>query len=200
MKEKIGILGGTLNPVHLGHLMIAEEALEQFNLDKVLFMPSGCPPHKDMAQIASNEHRKNMVELAVRGNDSFLFSDFEMKREGIIYTSDTLKLLKKENPYAEYYFIMGADSLLYFDEWHMPEKILEYARIIVADRDFSSTEVKRYIEMLKAKYTICSIEFIKTPMICISSSDIRDKVKNGKSVRYLVGEDVENYIKEHKLY
>ena len=115
MKEKIGILGGTLNPVHLGHLMIAEEALEQFNLDKVLFMPSGCPPHKDIAQIASNEHRKNMVELAIRGNDRFLFSDFEMKREGIIYTSDTLKLLKEENPSSEYYFIMGAKSLLYLE-------------------------------------------------------------------------------------
>lgn len=198
--KKIGILGGTLNPIHLGHLMIAEEAYEELQLEKVLFMPSGCPPHKNLADISSNDHRANMVSLAIEGNSHFGFSDFEMKREGVIYTSDTLKLLREANPDTEYYFIMGADSLLYFDKWHLPEEILKNAVIVVADRDFSSERIREYADMLKKKYDICDIRFINSPNISISSSDIRKRIQDGKSVRYLVGENVEKYILKNELY
>lgn len=197
--HKIGILGGTLDPIHLGHLMIAQTALEQLFLEKVIFMPSGNPPHKDYQNITEAYKRLAMVKLAIDGNNSFVCSDFELKRDGIIYTSDTLALLKDMYKEAEFYFIMGADSLFAIETWHKPEKIFKLCNIVVADRDLLNTDLIKKIDELKVRYN-ASIFYIKSPMIHISSSYIRDCVKNGMSIRYLVGNNVADYIDKHNIY
>lgn len=197
--HKIGILGGTLDPIHLGHLMIAQTALEELFLEKVIFMPSGNPPHKVSKNITDASERLAMVKLAVESNDSFVCSDFELKRDGIIYTSDTLALLKDMYKNAEFYFIMGADSLFAIETWHKPEKIFQLCNIVVADRDLLNTDLIKKIDELKKKYN-ANIFYIKSPMIHISSSYIRDCVKNGMSIRYLVGDNVADYIEKHNIY
>lgn len=196
--SNIGILGGTLDPIHIGHTIIAQAALNELNLDKILFMPSGNPPHKDINNITSNFHRKNMVELAIKSNDKFVFSDFEMKRTGIIYTSDTLKLLR-EHTNDNLFFIMGADSLLAIESWHNPDKIFRYCTVLVADRDYQYMQIKEHIAKLQAKY-MARIEFVKSPVIGISSSDIRNLVYKNKSIKYLVDDKVERYIIDNRLY
>ena len=197
--KKIGILGGTLDPIHIGHLLIAQSAFEQLKLDEVLFMPSGFPPHKDKNNISANVHRENMVKLAIIDNSFFRFSDFEMKRNGVIYTVDTLKLLKEKNEEDDYYFIMGADSLLSIETWHNPNELFNYCTIVVADRDSKDKEIKIMIKNLKHKYN-ASIVYIKSPMVDISSSDIRERVKKNMSIKYLVDDKVEKYIIENRLY
>ncbi len=211
-KEKIGILGGTFNPIHIAHLIMAEYALEELNLDRILFMPSGNPPHKDKNLIISNDDRKAMIELAINSNEKFIFSDIELNRSGKIYTVDTLRILKETNPDNEYYFIMGEDSLLYFDNWKEPENIVKLANIVVARRNSgsSSNYDKSYLNdmdkkllekkaFLEKEYN-ADIFFLTMPNIDISSTVIRDRIKSDKSINYLVPKEVLNYIKEKNLY
>ena len=198
MKE-IGILGGTLDPIHNGHLMIAECARDQLNLDEVWFMPTGNPPHKSNQNISPNEVRKEMIELAIEDNNNFKFSDFEYKRDGIIYTSDTMRLLKNAYKDTDFYFIMGADSLMYFKDWHKPEEIVLYCNLVVAGRDNDDSELLREVAILEDKYNI-NIHVLKSPKICISSSDIRDYINNKFSIKYMVPDSVERYIKNKNLY
>lgn len=197
--KKIGILGGTLDPIHNGHLMIAECARDQLNLDEVWFMPTGNPPHKSNQNISPNEVRKEMIELAIEDNNNFKFSDFEYKRDGIIYTSDTMKLLKNAYKDTDFYFIMGADSLMYFKDWHKPEEIVLYCNLVVAGRDNDDSELLREVAILEDKYNI-NIHVLKSPKICISSSDIRDYINNKFSIKYMVPDSVERYIKNKNLY
>lgn len=197
--KKIGILGGTLDPIHNGHLMIAECARDQLNLDEVWFMPTGNPPHKSNQNISPNEVRKEMIELAIEDNNNFKFSDFEYKRDGIIYTSDTMKLLKNAYKDTDFYFIMGADSLMYFKDWHKPEEIVLYCNLVVAGRNNDDSELLREVAILEDKYNI-NIHVLKSPKICISSSDIRDYINNKFSIKYMVPDSVERYIKNKNLY
>lgn len=197
--KKIGILGGTLDPIHNGHLMIAECARDQLSLDEVWFMPTGNPPHKSNQNISPNEVRKEMIELAIEDNNNFKFSDFEYKRDGIIYTSDTMKLLKNAYKDTDFYFIMGADSLMYFKDWHKPEEIVLYCNLVVAGRDNDDSELLREVAILEDKYNI-NIHVLKSPKICISSSDIRDYINNNFSIKYMVPDSVERYIKNKNLY
>lgn len=197
--HKIGILGGTLDPIHIGHMIIAETALEELQLEKVIFMPSGNPPHKDKKSISDNIHRENMVKLSIEDNERFVFSDFEMKREGIIYTADTLKLLKEKYMDMDIFFILGADSLLAIETWYKPGVIFENCTIVVADRDKSNDSIINMIKHLEERYN-AKIIYIKSPMVDISSSDIRQKIKNGKSIKYLVDYKVEKYIIDNKLF
>jgi nicotinate-nucleotide adenylyltransferase len=197
--KKIGILGGTLDPIHNGHLMIAECARDQLSLDEVWFMPTGNPPHKSNQNISPNEVRKEMIELAIEDNNNFKFSDFEYKRDGIIYTSDTMKLLKNAYKDTDFYFIMGADSLMYFKDWHKPEEIVLYCNLVVAGRDNDDSELLREVAILEDKYNI-NIHVLKSPKICISSSDIRDYINNKFSIKYMVPDSVERYIKNKNLY
>lgn len=196
---RIGILGGTLDPIHMGHLIIAQTAKQELNLEKIVFMPSGNPPHKNPAHITDAKHRLEMVKLSIDSNDDFVYSDFELKRDGVIYTSDTLELLKKEHPNLDLYFIMGADSLLAIETWHEPAKIFELATVVVADRDSSRKELLEQIDYLHKKYN-ANIRFISAPLIDISSSYIRNCVSTGKSIRYLVHSSVEEYINSNHLY
>ena len=197
--KKIGILGGTLDPIHNGHLMIAECARDQLSLDEVWFMPTRNPPHKSNQNISPNEVRKEMIELAIEDNNNFKFSDFEYKRDGIIYTSDTMKLLKNAYKDTDFYFIMGADSLMYFKDWHKPEEIVLYCNLVVAGRDNDDSELLREVAILEDKYNI-NIHVLKSPKICISSSDIRDYINNKFSIKYMVPDSVERYIKNKNLY
>lgn len=198
--SKIGIMGGTFNPIHFAHLILAESAYEQFSLDKIIFMPSKNPPHKSHDEIVSDELRSNMIQLAIEGNPHFEFSGLELNREGTTYTYETIEELTKEYPNNEYYFILGADSLFDFEKWKNPVRILELTNIVAAGRDhLSENKLKKQIEYLSEKYN-ANIYLLKTPNMDISSQMLRKKVKIGETIRYYLPDVVEQYIIEHKLY
>lgn len=198
--RKIGIMGGTFDPIHLGHLILAETAFEQFKLEKVLFMPSKNPPHKQNLISSSDQCRLNMVKLAVGDNPHFEVSELELNREGITYTKDTLLQLARQKPNAEYSFLLGADSLFQIESWKDAAVIFQYTRIIIAARNHSQQkEIEEQIQYLSGKYQ-ARIEQLLMPDIDISSSLIRSKIMQRKSVKYYIPASVEQYIKSQKLY
>ena len=200
MKKKIGIMGGTFDPIHVSHLILGEAAYEQFGLDKVLFMPSGNPPHKKGRHGASNEERVEMVRRAISGNDHFELSLEEMHEDGYTYTRLTLERLRKENPDTEYYFIMGADSLLSFDTWRDPDQISKLCVIVVAVRDHLPTEeLDRCIALTSEKYD-ADIRKLSTVNMDISSHQIREWISEGRSCRYYLPDPVLDYIAQEKIY
>ncbi len=150
---RTGIMGGTFNPVHIAHISMAEAAYSQAKLDKVLFMPSKKPPHKQDINIISEKHREAMVKLAIRGIPYFEYSDFEFKREGTTYSAQTLELLCRQNPDDSYFFIMGGDSFFQVESWYMPGKIMEHAVILAVSRNGSDKkEMEIYAGKLRDKY------------------------------------------------
>ena len=186
---KIGILGGTFNPVHIGHLILAEEAREKIGLDKVLFVPAHLPPHKDASCVASAKDRYEMVRLAIRGNKFFEVSDIEVKRKGPSYTIDTLKELKRDFPGDELYFIIGSDLLTYLDDWKDLAEILKMIKFVVATRpNYPLEKIPSYIRTVAIR------------AVDISAFEVRNCIKEGKSFRYLVPEPVFDYIAAKKLY
>jgi len=190
---KIGIFGGTFNPPHLGHLVAAEHVCEQLALAKILFVPAAVPPHKNNPDLADGRHRLEMLRYAVQRNKRFEVSDIELRRGGVSYTVDTLRELSNEHPGDELAFLMGMDMLSEFSTWRSPEEILELAEIVALTRpDFPMPHLE---PPLRRRVTICRI-----PEIGISSSDIRRRVKEGKSIRYMVTPSVEEYIRMHGLY
>lgn len=198
--RKVGIMGGTFNPIHYGHLFLAENALEQIGLDKILFMPTKNPPHKTIEGLISDKHRMEMVKLAIEGNPDFEISSMEYEREGIIYTADTLTILSGENPGIEYFFIVGADSLFMMQDWHTPQVIFRLSTILVAGRDrVQKNELEKQVEYLNETYGARIIP-IEMPRIEISSSLVRRRISERKSIRYYVPDKVNNYITEHRLY
>ncbi len=198
--SKIGIMGGTFNPIHIAHLMIAEIAYYELELDEVWFMPSKNPPHKQNEQILDDKHRVHMVELAIESNPHFKFSSVELEREGLTYTVDTLEDLTIKYPDNDYYFIIGGDSLFKFDKWKEPEKILKLTKIVAFGRDHvPDNQLMNRIDQLKKMYQ-GEIIYLKSPNMDISSSLIRDLNKEKKSIRYFVPKEVEDYIKKEKLY
>ncbi len=200
-KKKIGIMGGTFNPIHFGHLILAEAAYEQYHLDKVLIMPAKEPSHKTISDTITEEDRVEMVKRAIKGNDHFELSLLEINREGITYTIDTLTELHEEDSEIEYYFIMGADSLFHFNSWKEPEKILKLTNILVANRDLSTfSALNSQIDYLSDKYDEANISLLDTPNLEISSHALRKRVRQNLSIKYYVPESVEEYIKDHGLY
>lgn len=198
--KKIGIMGGTFNPIHMAHLMLAEQAYEQYHLDKVLFMLTKKPPHKSLNEIASNEHRIHMILEAIEGNPHFELSTVELEREGTTYTADTLTYLRSLNNDEEYYFIIGGDSLFHIDSWREPDRIFRLSHILAANRNqVAETELKNQVRKLIEQYN-ADIEIIGLPTMEISSHEIRGRCKAGKSIRYFVPSAVYRYIMEHKLY
>lgn len=199
-KVRVGIMGGTFNPIHLGHVIAGNCALEQYHLDKVLFMPTKTPPHKPASEIADGIHRANMVERAIQENPQFVLSCLELEREGVTYTVDTLRALHQMQEDCEYYFIIGADSLFSFQTWKEPAEILKLATVLVASRyGLPREKLEGQIAILKKQYGGV-IEVIEIPTIGISSSELRDKVRTKKSIQYLVDEKVRIYIQENGLY
>ncbi len=202
MGKKVGIFGGTFDPIHCAHLILAEHAWEQFQLDTVLFMPCSVPPHKER-EITQAVHRSRMVQLAIEDNNHLKLSSFELERGGMTYTSDTVRLLSEEHPECEYFFILGADSLFYIEKWNHPEQILGKIPIIAAVRgDADREDLNKQICYLNERYpdSVGQITLLDTPHIEISSTMIRERVRQGKTIKYYVPKDVEKYIYQQKLY
>lgn len=200
IKKKIGIMGGTFNPIHNGHLLLAEEARECFNLDEVLFMPSGNSYMKNAESILDGRMRAEMTALAIKTNPHFKLSLMEIERKGPTYTFETVSELKRENPDNEFFFLMGADSLLSLEKWKNPDIIFKKCTIIVAIRgNDSEPKVKTAISGLCEKYQ-AGIRLLPVRHIDISSSEIRERLVSGKSVRYMIPEAVLTYIYENHLY
>lgn len=193
-------MGGTFDPVHYGHLLIAENAHEQYALDEVIFLPTGQSPHKDIRQILDADDRMEMLRLATEDNPHFSCSDYEIRKEGISYTYLTVQAFYEQVAGDDLFFIMGADSLAYFDSWMRPDEISRMSTILAAVRDgLNQEELQPIREFLHQKYGT-SIYFINTPNFSVSSRNIRKRITSGQSIRYLVPEVVEQYLKEHHIY
>jgi len=192
-KQKMGILGGTFDPIHLGHLILAKQLAEKLKLDKVLFIPSASPPHKDLSEVSDAKIRFEMTKLAVEDNHLFSVSDIELKREGRSYTVITIQELKKLYPDSEPYLLGGSDILDEINTWKEPEKIFELIKVVIGVRP-GFNKIDKDNEFLKKSivYPINGLE--------ISSSQIREKVKKGESIRYLVPLKVEEFIRAKGLY
>ncbi|MBQ6469705.1 MAG: nicotinate-nucleotide adenylyltransferase [Lachnospiraceae bacterium] len=199
--KKVGIMGGTFDPIHIGHLILGEAAYEQYALDKVLFMPAGRPPFKQGRKgMASNEQRTEMVRLAIASNPHFELSLLEMNDDGMSYTYRTLEKLREENPDTEYYFVMGADSLMFFDTWMNPQRIADAAIIVVATRNHMPQEsLNEKMRQLSEEFS-ASIRKLETPNLDISSSQIREWVSLGRGIQYYVPDPEIQYIMEQGLY
>lgn len=199
-KKKTGIMGGTFNPIHIGHLLLAENAKETFGLDEILFVPSGLPYMKNGIEIADKWMRLEMTRLAIADNASFALSSVEVEREGNSYTSETLGLLRQEEPETEFFFIVGADSLFAMESWKDPEMIFRSCTILAAVRDGKDDDdLKEQIGFLGKKYG-ARIGLVEMKEISFSSTDIRDRIRKGKSIRYMVPAPVVEYIKKYQLY
>lgn len=196
----IGIIGGTFDPIHNGHLIIAEYARTSLKLDNVLFIPSGMHPFKDNKKITDAKNRMDMILLAIDSNPCFEVSSLEITRIGITYTIDTMISLKDKYPEDELYFIFGSDILFELDKWKRIEELSRLCKFVLLDRySKEEQEIYKRIEELKSSYNI-DIEKIKSPIIDISSTEIRERVSKKISIRYLVPELVEKYILNSKLY
>lgn len=200
-RKRVGIMGGTFDPIHIAHLILGECAYEQFQLDTVLFMPSGNPPHKmGRRDGASDKERLEMTALAVKDNPHFKLDSEEMRRRGLTYTNDTILNLKRQNPDTDYYFIIGGDSLMAFDTWKNPEIICENCTLLAAVRDDLDTAVmEKKIAGLKEAYG-ARIHLLYTPNMDISSSRLREWRREKRSLRYYVPDSVLAYIEEHHVY
>lgn len=197
---KVGLMGGTFNPIHLGHLLISEYIRDNFPLDKIIFIPSGNPPHKNWGELIATKHRYNMSLLATGSNQYFDVSSLEINRQGKSYTVDTINEFKSTYPNDEFYFIIGGDTLYELTKWHDYNKLFSITNFIVIDRPgFENIEILDKIEDLNRVYG-ASIFYIKGPLIDISSTQIRQNLKHNKSIKYLVPKEVEDYISFHKLY
>lgn len=197
--RRIGILGGTFNPIHVGHLIMGQCAGEVFELEKVLVMPTKNPEYKEITKNVSEEDRVRMIQLAIEGHPFFELSQLELQREGYTYTADTLEILTKEYSDTKFYFIMGADSLYQIESWKQPEKILSLATIVVASRNDSMRALNDQIDYIQGKYD-AEIYHLDSPSLEISSNDIRRRVGEGKSIRYYVPKRVHQYIEDNHLY
>ncbi len=191
--KRIGILGGTFDPVHWGHLVLAEQARLKLKLNQVIFIPCFRPPHKRGRKLSPAIDRLRMIRLALEGNPFFSVSEIELKRKGFSYTVDTLRQLKKLHPDSGIYFLTGSDVVNELNTWRDPEEIYRLAKVVIAVRpgfdryDPQNDFVKKSI-------------MVKITGVDISSSQIRERVKKGQSIRYLVPAEVEEYIKNKKLY
>ena len=198
--RKVGIMGGTFNPIHNGHLRLAQKALEQFALDEVLFMPCGVPYMKVDQKVEDGRVRAEMTALAIEGQPRFTLSDIELTQTGNTYTYQTLKRLRAENPQAKYYFIVGADSLFHMSKWAHPEELFADCCILAAVRDGKTTEdMEEQIRFLQEEYC-ADICLLQTECMDISSSDIRRKIAAGESVERDVPESVRSSIVQKGLY
>lgn len=201
MKKKIGILGGTFNPVHRGHVQMGLAALTQYELDKVWFMPNFIPPHKEMDHSnVTTADRIRMLELSLEEYPDMEVCLFEIERAETSYTYRTMQLLTEEYPDTDFYFIIGADSLFQFDHWVHPELIVQHCSLLVAPRvdeelEHFDAKIKELIEKYKA-----SIYPLSMPLIVISSTEVREKLRAGKDVSDEIPLKAANYIKENALY
>ncbi|UCB51819.1 MAG: nicotinate-nucleotide adenylyltransferase [Candidatus Zixiibacteriota bacterium] len=192
-RRKIGILGGTFDPIHLGHLVLAEQVKEKLKLDQVIFIPCSRSPHKTRQKLSPAQDRFRMTRLALEGNLGFSVSDIELKRKGLSYTVDTLKELEDLYPNSQMYFLTGSDVLNEFGTWKDPKQIYRLAKVVIATRPgFDEFDRRNRFAKKSIVVPITGID--------VSSSEIRRRVKKGKSIKYLVPSRVEDFIRKKKLY
>ncbi len=197
----IGLMGGTFDPIHMGHLVTAEEARQQFDLNYVIFVPAGIPPHKNNVTISLPEHRYLMTTLAVMSNPAFVVSRFEIAQNEHTYTIDTVRhFAKSQNPEPNIYFITGADAILEIFTWKDYEELLRLSTFIAVTRPGYSLELfyetlERNCPQMKQK-----VHLLEIPALAVSSTFIRERVTLGKTIKYLTPEPVEQYIKKMELY
>ncbi len=198
---KIGIMGGTFDPIHKGHLMLGEYAKEQYKLDEIWFMPNGNPPHKLNSNIESQtNHRVEMVKLAIRDYDNFIVQLYEVERTEVNYSYLTMQHFNEKYSNDEFYFIIGADSLFAFETWKHPELLVKTCKILAAYRDGKNTsEMEEQIQYLNQKYG-AEILLLNTPNVDISSSGIRRMIKDNEDISNLVPETVFSYIQSNNLF
>ncbi len=198
---KIGITGGTFDPIHYGHLIIAENIRYTIGLDKIIFVPTGMPPHKKHLNVTSSADRLTMVKKAVHSNPHFEVSSVEIEREGYTYTIDTIKHFKRiYGEKAQLYFITGADVVKELTTWKNFEVLFGLCKFVVGLRpEYVDESFYNEIEFLKTKYN-ADITVADIPMVQISSTDIRKRIQEGRSIKYLLPECVEDYIYKNKLY
>nr|WP_296863952.1 nicotinate-nucleotide adenylyltransferase [Thermosyntropha sp.] len=198
--QRIGIMGGTFDPIHFGHLVAAEWVRFEFALDKVIFVPAGNPPHKAGREITGAEHRYRMVEMAIKDNPYFDVSPVEKERGGKSYTIDTIAYFKSVYNGAEIFFIMGADSLLTFNTWKNIDQLIDMCRFVVVTRPGYVIEPDFWEKSGLPPIAKEKIKFIEIPGMDISSSEIRKRIKQNKPIKYLLPRELEEYIYEHRLY
>ncbi|MDP4083438.1 MAG: nicotinate-nucleotide adenylyltransferase [Bacillota bacterium] len=186
--KKVGILGGTFDPPHHGHLLIANEVLSTLLLDEIWFMPNGDPPHKKKSELVKNKDRLRMLELALEGNGQFKIEPIEFERQGPSFTIDTMRMLKSIYQDYQFYFIIGADMVEYLPKWHGIDELIEVVKFVGVKRPSYSHQ------------TNYPVQYIDVPAMEVSSSLIRKRLKEGKSVRYLMPDSVIEYIRGGGLY
>jgi len=191
--DRLGILGGTFNPIHIAHLLVAEQVAEARRLDKVLFIPACIPPHKDSPDVAPAEDRYRMTELATESNPRFEVSSIELDRSGRSFTKDTLRELRQSYSGAELFYIVGSDAVAELSTWREPELVLRLAYFLVAMRP--GHDLTRLEDRFRD-----SVEVVHVSGLDISSTEIRERVRKGLSIKYLVPEKVEQYIAQRGLY
>jgi nicotinate-nucleotide adenylyltransferase len=196
---RLGVLGGTFDPIHHGHLLAAEEARQQLGLERVLFVPAGSPPHKPSRPISPVHHRLRMLELAIADKPFFAISRVDVDRRGPNYTVGTLALLRAEwGSESTLFFIEGTDSLADILTWHQPQRLIELCELAVVRRAGAEIDLERLEEHLPGLTE--RVHWVQMPRLEISSSDLRARVEEGRSISYLVPPAVETYILEHGLY
>jgi nicotinate-nucleotide adenylyltransferase len=184
---KVAIFGGTFNPIHYGHLLLAESAREQLALDRVVFIPANLPPHKRTAHVVSGEVRLELIRLAIRDQPAFVVSDIELQRPAVSYTLETIKILRRQLPEAKLYLLIGQDMLSV--RWLGWDEIKRLATVVVAQRPGA-----------KAPRREKGLKWMTMPQVEIASSEIRARLRAGRSIRYLVPPAVERYLRQHRVY
>jgi nicotinate-nucleotide adenylyltransferase len=197
---KVGILGGTFDPIHYGHLVAGEEARCALGLERVLFVPSARPPHKVEYPVSPPEVRVEMVRLAIADNPAFELSTIELDRPGLSYTVDTMAMLQEQlGPSADLYFILGEDALADLPTWHQPEKLLDICQLIAVNRpgyhSFSLRLLERQLPGVERR-----VHPVRIPELAIWSTELRARVASGLPIRYLVPDPVHDFIYQHGLY
>lgn len=197
---RIGVFGGTFDPIHLGHLTLAEQCREQCRLDEVWFVPAAQPPHKLNASISSAKSRCEMIEFAIAGNSAFRMSTIELERTGPSFTVATLQQLRDEDPSRELFLLIGGDSFRDLVSWREPARILELATVVAVNRGADVLTDKSSLRSVCGELVDSRMTNVEMPAIDISASDIRRRVAQGRSIRYLVPRAVEVYIAQHDLF
>lgn len=198
--KRLAIMGGTFDPIHYGHLVAAEGARYEFNLDRVIFVPAARPPHKTDKEMTDPVHRLAMVERAVDSNDRFESSALEIEREGLSYTINTVQTVRKIHPTASIYFVTGADAVLEILTWKNVEELLNICKFIAATRPgYDLENLEHTLSSLPREY-LNNIYTMEVPALAISSTDIRARVAEGRPIKYLLPELVERYIFDNSLY
>lgn len=189
----IGLFGGSFNPPHVAHLIVAETVRDQFGLDQIWWIPSHRPPHKEDGELVAAHHRLAMTRRATEQNPAFEVSDIEIQREGVSYTVHTLRALQEEHPDTSFWLIIGSDSLRDFGAWHRPDEIVDRVPLIVYKRPGAISSIA------DPQYTN-HVRFADAPLLEVSGTEVRARCRKGRSIRYLVPEPVRQYINEHALY